>query len=445
MAKYPVEQGDPNGLLESVNYLLSGPAGSGQNFQGFSDYNPVYIRPTFRQPFTLPVDTTLDAAWYLELTITNIVPVTPLPSNQFTVTFTPPVPYTNPPFQFGDKLQITGVVDTGGGETYNYTTGSYTVLSSTTTTVTLFTQGNYNWNTYVSGGVVYRNYTNNTISTDCNAKVTVLGPQDRVFVTAQTELTWDMINTLYPPTESAGATQNYDLVVQINRYVGSETAVGSGQFLFAYQATVAQKIFNNNGSFPLPTDAVFTTFIDGPNLDFGYYWYILEIAYVTKPNLGDGTYPPTAGYNSNYGFLVDNGFTLAPLPDGVTSGNFQDQSIPPGTTYTNVPGTVIKGIGANIDLDITMYPDITIPNYTVFNNNNSAAPYTVDIVANIGVSLNNQFRPGDVIKILGTDIGGVTPLNDMYLTVTETDMRSDLSPRYVTAGLRSLTAQVIKQ
>ena len=39
-------------LNDSVNYLLSGPGGLGQNFQGFSDYNQGQITGNERIPFT---------------------------------------------------------------------------------------------------------------------------------------------------------------------------------------------------------------------------------------------------------------------------------------------------------------------------------------------------------------------------------------------------------
>ena len=39
MAQFPVTTGDPQGVIDGVNYLLSGPSGLGQNFAGrsFSD------------------------------------------------------------------------------------------------------------------------------------------------------------------------------------------------------------------------------------------------------------------------------------------------------------------------------------------------------------------------------------------------------------------------
>ena len=47
MAKFPVEIGDSEGIIDSVNYLLSGPGGLGQNFQGFSDYQGAYLTGAF--------------------------------------------------------------------------------------------------------------------------------------------------------------------------------------------------------------------------------------------------------------------------------------------------------------------------------------------------------------------------------------------------------------
>ena len=61
MASYPVEISDTEGIVNAVNYLMSGPAGLGQNFQGFSAYLPAYIRPSrLKQPWSLPIDTTLN-------------------------------------------------------------------------------------------------------------------------------------------------------------------------------------------------------------------------------------------------------------------------------------------------------------------------------------------------------------------------------------------------
>jgi hypothetical protein len=52
MSSYPLSTGDNAGLMNAVNYLLSGPAALGQNFQGFSDYNLGHITGNQRTPFT---------------------------------------------------------------------------------------------------------------------------------------------------------------------------------------------------------------------------------------------------------------------------------------------------------------------------------------------------------------------------------------------------------
>ena len=63
MAKFPVEVGDTEGIVDAINYTLSGPAGLGQNFQGTSSnvvqgtndappYNDLaWMTGNFRTPF----------------------------------------------------------------------------------------------------------------------------------------------------------------------------------------------------------------------------------------------------------------------------------------------------------------------------------------------------------------------------------------------------------
>jgi hypothetical protein len=52
MSSYPLSTDDNAGLMNAVNYLLSGPAALGQNFQGFSDYNLGHVTGNERSPFT---------------------------------------------------------------------------------------------------------------------------------------------------------------------------------------------------------------------------------------------------------------------------------------------------------------------------------------------------------------------------------------------------------
>jgi len=273
MAKFPVENSDSEGVVDAVNYLLSGPSGLGQNFQGFSAYLPSYLRPSGRQPWDLPIDTTLDPSLYLSLPITNIVIDGGNPSSFLTVSFT--AAYANPPFAYGDRLDIAGVVETGTDETLNNT--GFVVYSCTNTTVTVGYNGQFpefTWNTYVSGGTIGRDYMNYPNDTDCNGRVTVQGSTTQVFVSAQINLDWQY---------NCVVAGDYDVVVKILRLKGfpSDTP-GSNDFLFADTVLVSEKTFVRTATVGAGTDsieAIFTTVLDGPDLAFGYYWYILSVAY----------------------------------------------------------------------------------------------------------------------------------------------------------------------
>jgi hypothetical protein len=272
MAQFPIEIDDSQAINEAINYLLSGPAGLGQNFQGFSAYLPSYLRPSRKQPWSLDITSTLNPSVYLNIPISNAAPVGGNPS-QF-VEFTFATAQATVPFQYGDKLEVYDVVDDGSGEAYNYSDG-YTVYSCTTTSVTIVTTTAFTWSVYISGGWVGRNYLNFSMDTDCNARVTVAGPTDQVFVSAQLDLSWE-----YDCTTNT----NYDVEISITRSRGfPDTTPGSNDFLFADTVSVSKKAFSKSATVGTGTqnlEAVFTTVLDGPNLDFGYYWYVLAVKFV---------------------------------------------------------------------------------------------------------------------------------------------------------------------
>jgi hypothetical protein len=60
MSQYPVEftLKDSEGVIEAINYALSGPSGLGQNFSGFNDSFPAWIRGNIRTPQTVAGYTT---------------------------------------------------------------------------------------------------------------------------------------------------------------------------------------------------------------------------------------------------------------------------------------------------------------------------------------------------------------------------------------------------
>lgn len=289
VAKYPVDTGDEEGIVDAVNYLLSGPSGLGQNFDGYSAYKSVYLRPSGRQPWSLPITVgdpptaqPLNPSVYLSIPISNIVPVGGNPSSFLTVTFA--TPQATAPFQFGDKIDIVGVTQTGSGTNLNQE--GDVVFSCTTTEVVVGYNGDFEsrtWRTYVSGGTIGRDFTNYPIDTDANARVSVQGGTDRVFINGQINLSWDYTcntNTTYGVRVS---------IVRLNGFP-SDTA-GSAEFLFADTILVTEKITSRTVTVGSGTDSIetiFTSVLDGPNLNFGYYWYILQVQFDVDP------YTPTS-------------------------------------------------------------------------------------------------------------------------------------------------------
>ena len=403
MAKYPVEYTDDEGVVDAVNYLLSGPSGLGQNFQGFSAYLPAYIRPASRQPWDLDINSTLDPSIYLSIPISNITIVGGNPSKFIQVTFT--TPFADPPFQFGDRLDIKDVIETGSDTSLNG--ASDVVYSCTTTDVTIGYNANFpvkTWNTYVSGGTIGRDFTNYAVSTDCNGRVTVSGATTQVFVSAQLNLEWE-----YTCTTAI----TYNVIVQIARLKGFPSdSPGSNDYLFADSVVVSKK---NNvravtpGSGTQALESIFTTVLDGPNLDFGYYWYILEVYFEIPGSLlsGDGK---------------DN-FTISGTKVALVSD----------TTYSGITPTTVTGSGTGAVLDVTLKEGgssgYNLATNTTIDVTNGGSGYLVD----------------DILTIPGTSLGGTSPANDMTLVVYYVTGPYDVTPGKATTGLRSLTAQVIKQ
>ena len=85
-----------------------------------------------------------------------------------------------------------------------------------------------------TGGTVQLNLMGTTNSTDCNARVTVTGGTDRVFISAQLD---QQIHYTVP-------SGTYDLVVsvQVNRYKGFiNNDPVNPDYIFDYDETVAKK------------------------------------------------------------------------------------------------------------------------------------------------------------------------------------------------------------
>ena len=286
MAKYPVEISDTEGIVDSINYLLSGPGGLGQNFAGFSSTAdpasdpPVnilaYLTGNYRPPFTNEFNTTKTYVAPIALSTSEYL-------DDRTIKFTFAIPQATPPFALGNPLEVVGVTPSAPYDGVQKPTG---VVECTTTYVICRVNGD---------GIVYPNGTGGTIaynafgglafvSTDCNAKVKVNSQTDRVFISAQ------LGNIL---SYECTVPSSFSYTVMINRRLAfPDNKPINPDFIYAYDSTVSTKNYYfqvdpGTGTIPppfapgeyqigtQPIDTIFTTVIDQP--DIGYYWYLIEL------------------------------------------------------------------------------------------------------------------------------------------------------------------------
>ena len=394
MSQFPIEINDSQGINDAVNYLLSGPGGLGQNFEGFAAYQPAYLRSSFRQPWSVSIASGLNSSIYLALPISNAQPVGGNPS--FQVEFTFATPQATAPFEWGDRLQVTGVTDDGSGFAYNDISYNYIVVSCSVTSVIIqYTPASGNpgsWSIYISGGEIGRDRMNRPLDTDCNARVSVAGPTDQVFVSAQLDLTWEYTCTM---------ADDYDVVVAIYRSQGFPTASTTNtDYLFSNSVLVSEKTFARSvtaGTGTQSLEAVFST--------------VFQV-----PGGAQGT-----------------------LIRYVLSGTRLPQAI---TTYSSLFPVTVTGSGSGLEIDTTLYD---LPPDT-YNNLGPSVSTNTDVFT---VAAGADYRLGDQLLVAGTDLGSATPANDMTITVTAVVLPSsgtyNIAIGAVTTGLRSLTAQVIKQ
>jgi len=407
MAQFPIEVDDGQAINEAVNYLLSGPAGLGQNFDGFSAYTPAYLTGTFRAPFTVPITTTPPPSLYqAPISIGNISTLTnPPPLAIIEVTYT--TPQSPVPFQVGDTVNIANATPDYYDDDY-----SRGVIEVSSTGIKLQYDAVNAVPAYVSGGDIFKNASNTDVSTDCNGRVTVYGPTDKVFLSAQLNCT---------------TASEWDIRIKIDRYAGFPTrTAGDNDYLFDLDTNgnpvVSEQVTHYSESAAGSSgnvEYIFTTVLDQPS--FGYYWYILDIEFSTlNPVLG-------GLIESNMG--TTNSMTYSGTKAALGST----------TTYDGVTPTTLTGIGSGAIVDVTLLGGASAP----YSEENTRIFFDSGTTA-----YGSDYAVGDTLSIAGTDIGGASPANDLTLTIVAIDPQSypgDATPGVFTLGLRSFTAQVIKQ
>jgi hypothetical protein len=411
MAQFPIEIDDNEGINEAINYLLSGPAGLGQNFDGFSDYNPAYLTGTFRAPFTVPITTTPPPTLSVApIAISNIT----VPNNPGAIIDVTYASVQTPvPFAEGDSVRISGATPDFYDGPYNRS-----VLEVSGTGILLQYSNDETWPPYVSGGTIEKNASNIDNSTDCNGRVTVYGPTDKVFISAQLNLDF---------TYDCTTASEWDIKVKIDRYAGFPTQTpGDNDYLFDLDTNgnpvVSQQVTHYSAAAPGVSgnvEYIFTTVLDQPS--FGYYWYILDIEFSTlNPALG-------GLLESNMGSTDSMTYSGTKVALGST------------TTYDGVTPTTLTGTGSGAIVDVTLLEGAA----TAYSEENTRIFFDSGTTA-----YGSDYAVGDTLLIVGTDIGGASPANDLTLTIVAIDPQSypgDATPGVFTLGLRSFTAQVIKQ
>lgn len=273
---YPVSSGNDAGIIEGLNYVLSGPSGLGQNFQGFSSRFSADLTGNFRLPFTQ------DGKTNLYVPAVNLSNAEQLDDR--TIKYTFDTPQDPPPFSLGNGLSVTGVdpatYDSESLKAAGYSTGQIGVIECTTDYVIVRTVDRItvSLGTYVSGGSIQYVSTQNEIksgyiSTDCNGRVTIQGGNERVLISSQLTQTLEY--------EVITGPSDLNIWVALNRYVGTpNNDPVNPDYVFELDLRVMRNIYyytalTSTGTIDLET--VFSTIIDQPPP--GYYWYILEVLF----------------------------------------------------------------------------------------------------------------------------------------------------------------------
>jgi hypothetical protein len=273
MSKFPVEISDKEGIVDAVNYVLSGPAGLGQNFAGFSSFDPAWLTGNFRVPYSLAFFS--DTAKTKTNTPARLyVPPIDLQTSEMldgrTYKFTFKTVQKTAPFALGNGITVAGV----DNDWYNDTYATIGVTQCTTAYVIVRTSNTYPVKNSGTGGTISLTTGTGFNSTDCNARVTVSGGTDKVFISAQLDSIVSYTASAFP------ALLNY--TVAVNRYRGEpNNNPVNPDYIFNFDETVAAKTYvrdglGSSGTLPL-IETVFTSILDRPKP--GFYWYILEVKF----------------------------------------------------------------------------------------------------------------------------------------------------------------------
>jgi len=268
---YPIAQGES--ITDAINYVLSGPGGLGQNFAGVNGTVDAYLTGNFRVPFTQDTPAQL---YVPAIALSNAQQI-----DQRTIKYTFTTPQASPPFALGNGLTVTGITpstyNSASLNTAGYPIIQIGVIECTTTYVTVRTRSDITTalGSYVSGGSIRFDNMDFYLATDCDVRVTVLGGQERVFISAQVDQEFDY-------TVLTG-TPDIRMYVEISRYTAyTNDDPNNPDYIFLDQTTITTKSYDYlalTGTGSKRQETIYTSVVDDP--DPGFYRYILEVYFET--------------------------------------------------------------------------------------------------------------------------------------------------------------------
>lgn len=254
MAKYPVEFNDHTGLVDSLNYLLSGNQSLGQSVQGQVFSTTAQQTGNNVLPFTA-----LSSSLYISESLSAVAWL-----DDYTLQFTFTTPGANPYFALGQTLTVSGTSITEYNKTYT------SVVQTTTTDVIVKSSTPIPNMGSGTGGTISLNAgltdTFKYLHTDCLGIANIAGGTDRAVISAQLKNTVQYVTT--------GAT-SLIYTAAINRY----KLYSNGTFTF--DATVAYQtstVTIASATTDYATDTIYFTAVkDQPQP--GSYIYFLDTSY----------------------------------------------------------------------------------------------------------------------------------------------------------------------
>jgi hypothetical protein len=257
MPNFAVKNTDLN---DTVNYLLAGNTGIGQQVSNYYNRTPAYLTGNTLAPYSIGQSDTGNL--FAILTAVNSAGTTP------TLTFAtqPTQPYT-----VGQTIYVTAINPASSNLSPYAWAGTQTVTACTTSTVT-YVNGFFSTGTYTNPGTVQNGYPNlknlggRTLLTPAYVDVSVNGADDIVLLNSQCK--WGAEVVLNQP--AAAQVNSFNIAVSIQR---QDLSYVSNLIELVQDNNVYPDLVNSYTTRNLaPEETVFIGIVDRPPIGVYRYW-----------------------------------------------------------------------------------------------------------------------------------------------------------------------------